>query len=211
MLTREFTCPSCGAPVPQKTPGARTLVCGFCGQTSHINAESLSAVGSQHLLIDYGSALGVGQQGRYDGRDFLVMGRLRLDYKDGFWDEWFLQFLDDGTSAWLQEDDGSFVMFSAAEPLDRFPDFDAIAVGTEMNIDTVGSSVFITSKGRAKVNGGEGELPFRIIPGDPADFVDGIVDGRIISVEVLPTETLRFIGFEVSLDDLALSAHPQAQ
>lgn len=209
MFTREFTCPSCGAPVSQKTPGARTLVCGYCGQTSHLNAESLEAVGSQHLLIDYGSALSIGQSGKYDGRDFMVLGRIRMDYPDGFWDEWYLQFMDDGSAAWLQEDDGSFVLFSAGEPMPDFRGYDAIPVGGPAALDEAGPLVFITSKSRAKVNGGEGELPFRIIPGDPADFVEGILDGQIISVEALPDEITKFVGFEVSLEDLNLSGQPQ--
>lgn len=210
MFNREFTCPSCGAPVPQKSPGARTLVCGFCGQTSHLNADTIEAVGSQHLLIDYGSVVSVGQQGKYQGRDFLVLGRLRVDYEDGFWDEWFLQFLDDGSEAWLQEDDGSFVLFSAGVPVEDFPGYEKVPVGVSYGIDATGPTVFITSKSRAKVNGGEGELPFRIVPGEPADFVEGLLDGQVISIEVLPEEVLRFVGYPVSLEELALVPQTQA-
>ncbi|MEL7339637.1 MAG: DUF4178 domain-containing protein, partial [Bacteroidota bacterium] len=186
MFQREFECPSCGAPIQQRTPGARTLVCSYCNQTSHLNADSLQAVGEKHLLVDYGSVFGIGQSGRYFGREFLILGRLRIDYKDGFWDEWYIQFLDDGESAWIQEDDGSFTLFQQEKTLTQAPALDRIQVGNWNTLNESWEPIFITSKSRAKVNGGEGELPFRIVPGEPADFVDGIWEGKIVSVELLP-------------------------
>ncbi|MEO0583701.1 MAG: DUF4178 domain-containing protein [Bacteroidota bacterium] len=189
----------------QKTPGAKVLGCTYCGQTSMINADSLQAVGDKHLLIDYGSALSIGQSGTFEGRDFLLLGRLRIDYKDGFWDEWFVQFLDDGEEAWIQEDDGSFMLFREMDNGSESPDFESIQVGQTVSLST-GHQLFVTSKARAQVNGGEGELPFIVKRGDPADFIEGIAVGRgeVISIEVLPGETHAFIGYPFKLHELSL-------
>lgn len=206
MLARTFECPSCGAPLTQRTPGAKVIGCTYCGQTSMINAESLLAVGEKQLLIDYGSAFAVGKSGQFDGRDFMVMGRMRMDYSDGFWDEWYIQFMDDGSEAWIQEDDGSFVMFKEDDELSHSASLEMTPVGQSI---TLGNNVemFVTSKEKATVNGGEGELPFLIKKGDPADFIEGIAVGRqeIISAEILPGETHVFIGYPFLLRDISLS------
>lgn len=194
MFVREFECPSCGAPIQQKTPGARTLVCSFCGQTSHLNADSLEMAGNKHMLIDYGSVLQVGQSGRLGEREFMVLGRLRIDYEDGFWDEWYVQFLDNGTEGWIQEDDGDFVFFQAIGKLAFTPELMQASVGSTVDVGAPLPPIFVTSKAEAKVNGGEGELPFQIIPGEPADFIEGIAEGRIISIEALPAETVAYSG-----------------
>lgn len=188
----------------QSSPGAKTLVCSHCGQTSHLNADSLQAVGDQHLLIDYGSAFAIGQTGRYFEREFMVLGRLRIDYEDGFWDEWYIQFLDNGEAGWIQEDDGSFVLFTEAKRLKRRLNLNGIKVGAHDNFEGQWEKVFVTSKSKAQINGGEGELPFRIIPGQTADFVDGIARGEVVSVELLEEDNVLFVGKPLSLQEVEL-------
>ncbi|MEM7658948.1 MAG: DUF4178 domain-containing protein [Bacteroidota bacterium] len=205
MFSREFECPSCGSPIKQSSPGARSLICSYCGQTSHLNADSLQAAGEKHLLIDYGSVLEIGKFGRFRDREFMILGRLRIDYEDGFWDEWYIQYLDDGGQAWIQEDDGSFTVFEEKKQLQRRLDLSQMSVGQVDNFLGEWEPVFLTSKSKAQVNGGEGELPFRIVPGEPADFVEGIANGEIVSVEVLPDETVLFVGEQVELEELGLT------
>ena len=202
MFSQEFECPSCGGPIKQKKPGSKSLFCPFCGQTSHLNANSLAAVGKKQLLIDYGSSLSIGQQLQLDQRDFLVLGRLRIDYRDGFWDEWYVSFLDDGSEAWIQEDDGSFVLFKEAKKVKQNINIDAIKVGTYHDLGSIWEPIFVTEKSRAKINGGEGELPFKIIPGEQADFIDGIWKGKIVSIELLASERVLFVGQSFQLQEL---------
>ena len=207
MFSREFECPSCGAPIKQNKPGSRTLLCTYCGQASHVNADSLEAVGEKQLLIDYGSMFQIGQTGKLGKHEFLVLGRMRLDYEDGFWDEWYIQFLDDGNGAWIQEDDGSFVFFTQEKEFVKAFSIDEIEVGSTHNFWGAWEPVFITSKAKSTVNGGEGELPFRIIPGEPAHFVEGYWDGKIVSVELHPQDHVLFVGTPIDLDDLLLDGH----
>ena len=81
-----------------------------------------------------------------------------------------------------------------------------VQVGTHNQLISNMKPVFVTSKSKASVNGGEGELPFKIVPGERADFVDGILDGRIISVELLDDETALFVGYELEFDELQVSS-----
>lgn len=204
MFEREFTCPSCGAPVKQKHPGSKTLICAHCGQTSHLNADTLKAAGEKHLLIDYGSVLTIGRTGKIGGREFLVLGKVRIDYEDGFWDEWYIQYLDNGNEGWIQEDDGSFTLFHETKEISDSLSLEDITVGEWNDLCGNWEPVFITSKSKATVNGGEGELPFRIIPGEPADFVDGVWNGKVVSVELLPDEKVIFTGQLFSLEEMSL-------
>lgn len=205
LFEQSFECPSCGGQIPRKTPASKSLVCPYCGQTSHIHADTLEAAGNKHLLIDYGSSLSIGQTFKLGEAEGLILGRLRLDYEDGFWDEWYAQMLHDGSEAWIQEDDGSFVLFYREKDLPHAPRLEEIAVGQVVDLGELWEPFFVTAKSKAKVNGGEGELPFRIVPGEPADFVDGIWDGRPISIELLPGEKVLFVGRPFSLDELQLT------
>ena len=134
MFHRTFECPSCGSQIGQKHPGSRTLVCSYCGQTSHLNADSLQSAGE----------------------------------------------------------------------LTRGLNLDAITVGNRVDLGLgKDKTVFITSKSRATVNGGEGELPFKIIPGEPAVFVEGIIKGMLISSEILPDEQVLYVGQPFKIEEFA--------
>ncbi len=180
---------------------SKMVVCSYCGQTSYINADSLTAVGAPILLADYGSILSVGKRGKIKGKSFEVLGRLRFDYEDGFWDEWLVTL--DGewdTESWLQEDDGKFTLFRKQNLAQRtaYTDFQ---VGTTTNLNN--QAVFVTEKNKAIINGGEGELPFQVRAGEQADFVDGIVIGKRLtfSLEYMPDEVMYTIGEPVTVQD----------
>jgi hypothetical protein len=201
LFVREFECPSCGGTIQRENPASRSISCPYCGQTSHINADSLDAVGAQHLLIDYGSMFSVGMTATVKGHRFRVLGKLRIEYGDGFWDEWYIELLDANKYGWIQEDDGGFVLFVGGDEVSAL-NYDGIKVGTSVALSDKYPNVFITSKSRAKVEGGEGELPFAIIPGDTADFIEGISEGKVVSVEILGDENNLFVGAPFKIDEV---------
>ncbi len=203
LFAREFECPSCGGRIKRENPASKSLSCPYCGQTSHLYDDKLSPKGQQHLLIDYGSMLHVGMTASLQGRRFRVLGRLRIAYEDGFWDEWYVHFLNDNAEGWIQEDDGSFVAFESVEEMEDI-NYHDVKVGSYFTFNPTYADVFITSKSRAQVEGGEGELPFRIVPGDTADFVEGIHQGKIVSMELLPSESHLYVGTPFQLEEVAL-------
>ncbi len=204
LFAREFECPSCGGRIKRENAASKSLGCPYCGQTSHVSGDSLSMAGTPNLLIDYGSMFSVGMVATLRGRRFRVSGKLRIAYEDGFWDEWYIQFLDNNQDAWIQEDDGGFILFEPATDYERLS-FHDIKVGGYYSFSNAYQQVFVTSKSRAKVEGGEGELPFAIIPGDIADFVEGVEDGKVISMEILPKETHISVGTPFKLDEVSLN------
>jgi len=176
------------------------VVCSYCGQTSYINAGTINPTGEKILLADYGSVLSVGKRGKLKGKSFQVLGRLRFNYGDGFWDEWLIWF--DGeeyTHYWLQEDEGEFVLFSKKPLSDAAPVFEQVKVGASIHCNRL--NIFITEKNKARINGGEGELPFQLTPGSQANYIDGIADGKPVSLEYMPSEVEFNLGESLSLSD----------
>lgn len=207
MESKTVNCPSCGAELPLKYRFSKMVGCPYCGQNIYLTNDGLKIVGDKVILSDYGSVLAVGRTGKVKGRNFHVLGRLRFDYEDGFWDEWLLM-LDDNWEKeyWLQEDEGDFVLFSKIVVKSSPPDFLAAQVGSV--IDLEGKKIFISEKNKAVVNGGEGELSFQIKPGEKADFVDGISygEGIPVSIEYMPDEVALNIGEVIELSDFQFTA-----
>ncbi|MFK8105500.1 MAG: DUF4178 domain-containing protein [Saprospiraceae bacterium] len=204
MFVREFECPSCGGRIEKRNVNSKSVACPYCGQASHIQADSLAAAGQAHLLVDYGSILSTGLRGQLGDQKFEVHGRMRIEYEDGFWDEWYIR-LEDGRDAWIQEDDGSFVLFLRQETEELPTDvFEKFKVGSIRRFSSEYPDVFVSSRARAKVLGADGELPFVIKPGDSADFVEGMFDGKLITLELLPEETILFVGQHYEVDDFIL-------
>jgi hypothetical protein len=187
----QINCPSCGAPLELSYRAAKVVVCNYCGQTSFINAGQLEAYGgAKVLLADYGSLFTLHQRGQIKKMSFETMGRLRFEYYEGFWDEW-LVLLNNNEEAWLQEDEGELTLFRKAQISGETPSFDSIKVGQTISLqlqlpgnNNVGKyPVFIIEKHKATIQGGEGELPFLIEPGEQADYADGICNGSPVSID----------------------------
>ncbi len=206
MSSKQLNCPSCGAPVELKYRFSKMAVCGYCGQSTHLTNENLEAKGDSTPLTDYGSKFSVGQEISLKGEKFEIVGRIRFTYPSGFWDEWFLiNDKNPETEYWLQEDEGDYILFGRADDSGiSFPDFTSTQVGsTQQYAD---EAVFVSEKNTAEIMGGEGELPFQVVKGEQANFIDGIVVGKgtPVSYEYLPKETLLYVGFEVQLDDISI-------
>ena len=195
MAFKEFNCPSCGAPVKLEYRFTETVICPYCRQASHWTGENFEAKGEKVILANYGSKFSVGLEASFWGTKngerkeyrFKVLGRVRFEYNDGFWDEWLLRVEGyEENEYWLQEDEGEFALFKKYDELPSISDYDALEVG--MYVDWEGYKMFISEKAKAQITGGEGELPFRIVPGEQCDFVDGILVGDAVSasIEYLP-------------------------
>lgn len=178
------------------------VICDYCGQTNFINADSLEAMGKQVKLVDYGSRLRIGANGSLNGNSFYVLGRMRFNYGDGYWDEWLLDIPNlPEEYYWLQEDEGEFLLFHEIENEEEEPaDFEDLEPGMVMEYGDF--DVFITEKRQATVNGGEGEIPFQVIPDEQVDFVDGIGKGFAISIEYLPDDEEVYYGEIIPFDAL---------
>jgi hypothetical protein len=196
------TCPSCGGNLVITAQTSKMVTCSYCGMISYLNAGNLAMIGQKSFLVDYGSMLKIGKKGKIKDMDFHVIGRLRIDYEDGFFDEWYLN-TSQGTK-WLSEDEGKFVLFYKSMELTDSSIFRLLQTKVGSTFPFNNSYLFITEKSHAKINGGEGELPFPIEPNQKADFVDAIANKELYSFEFLPQTVELHIGNYLDINDIKI-------
>jgi hypothetical protein len=178
------------------------------------DGDSLSRLGKMAEVFDDFSPLQLMAQGRHGEKTFTVIGRLQYRYEGGTWTEW-LCALDDGSSAWLSEDNGSFVWATPVKSSDKLPEARQWTVGRIARVG--GKSYAVASAMQAALVAAQGELPR--LPGLGQAFT--VVELRSTTGSVQEVLTLDYSsqppglsrGVPVSLDTLALAGlrDPQAQ
>jgi len=173
MSTVQRPCPNCGAPIDIDARWTRLAVCTTCRSAVTFDAEAAKVAGTLSVLPPSRTQLFSGAQGRIQGRDFQVLGRVRYGYDRGYWDEWHVLWLDDGSTGWLSEDEERIVIEELALDADTEvrPDTEA---GSQVSVLTsAGPQAFtVVERGTASVDGGEGQLPFQVVQGEQTPFVD---------------------------------------
>jgi hypothetical protein len=169
-MVRQITCPSCGAPLQIASAFTTAMVCSYCGASLAIHDSGVDLTGKIAKLAEYPSRLSVGVRGRVKGRAFRVLGRVRYQYADGFWDEWFVQF-DDQQVGWIEEDESDLTLIFKTRLTSPIPPFDQVRVGSWIPLGK--DRMFVSEKGQGQVLGAEGEVSQAPSPGQPIQYIDG--------------------------------------
>ncbi|MDV6333251.1 DUF4178 domain-containing protein [Asticcacaulis sp. 201] len=105
----EFTCPSCGAPVRFTSSVTVSAVCSYC-QTLVVRKDlDVEAIGKMATLPEDMTPFRIGTEA-YDGAVAIrLIGRVRMAWADGFWNEWFF-VREDGGKGWLAEAQGTYAL-----------------------------------------------------------------------------------------------------
>ncbi len=157
-------CPNCGAEVIFRSPALPARICDYCQSTVKRIADGVELAGKVAVLPFDVSPIQIGTTGQYDGRHFEVIGRIRLGWEAGAWNDWLCLFTDN-SHGWLSESDGQFAMV-IEQPLSSVRSElvqDIVAkqtaeIGARTQID---NQRYIVSEARwAKCIAAEGELPF---------------------------------------------------
>ncbi|MBI5816263.1 MAG: DUF4178 domain-containing protein [Nitrospinae bacterium] len=151
-------CPSCGAPIRFKSSVSVFAVCQHCKTMSVRRGMDLEALGKTASMPEDLSPLQIGSRGKYKGNRFELVGRIRVGWKDGAWNEWYMLF-EDGSGGWFGEAQGfytvSFIIHGAPPvPLvkDIAPGFEVeLADGRPFKVDDIKKAEYLAC---------EGELPF---------------------------------------------------
>ncbi|HEY9712120.1 MAG TPA: DUF4178 domain-containing protein, partial [Chroococcales cyanobacterium] len=72
---------------------------------------NLETIGKMADLQDDMSPLQLGTTGFFEGKKFELIGRLKVSYDDGFWNEWYALFPND-EEGWLAEAQGFYAICS---------------------------------------------------------------------------------------------------
>ena len=168
-MRRAVQCPSCGANHDLKNPGISAISCEYCKTLFYWDEQAVHDSGQKAILDEPSSALRVGEPCTLEGKDHMVLGRVRYSYGGGVWDEWFL----DGPSqeiVWLTEDEKEFAIERpvAADP--GAPRFQELSVGQTITLHN--KPFMVEELGKAACLGVEGQVPWVVIPNEVYPFAD---------------------------------------
>jgi hypothetical protein len=168
-MSRQLQCPNCGGEHTLVNPGITMLVCDYCKTVVYWGEQTALQTGRQSILPEADTRLFMHASGKLMGRGYEVAGHLRYDHGRGTWDEWYLQ-MDDGGVAWLSEDERKLSLEQFLRPDPSMPAPGQLQPGHPVTLDGVGYTV--REVGTATCAGGEGQLPFTVLPGEQYPYVD---------------------------------------
>jgi hypothetical protein len=198
---REVACPSCGGPVTFASSVSLLAVCGHCRATLLRRDLDVERLGTMALLLEDRSPVQIGAEGRWRGTGFAVVGRVQVRWEHGAWNEWYCLF-DDGRAGWLGEAGGEYTLTFEAQA-SSLPPWSALRPGLRLRLAGVEHEVVDVRK--ARVVGGEGELPFRVDSGQETAVADLRGDGGgFASLDYGDDPPRVYLGEVVALGDLAL-------
>lgn len=200
--TYRAACPGCGAPVEFRSATAAHAVCGWCKSIVVRDGDALARTGRMAELFDDHSPLQLLASGRIGTRAFTLVGRLQYRYSQGVWSEWHA-LLDDGTSAWLSEDNGAYVFSRPATLQREVPEATHLRPG--MTTAVGGQPFTVASNETVSLVSAQGELPRLPQPGTAFAMVDLRNErGEVLSIDYGSVPPEVSLGRAVSLDALAL-------
>ena len=146
------------------------VVCDHCSSVVYRSEDGALLAGRESILPQSDSRLFIDATGTISGKQYLVVGHLRYGSGNGagVWDEWYLQ-LQGGGELWVSEDERQL---RVQEPFDTPEEliFEKLFLGAQV---TIGPKTFtVRELGKASCLGGEGQLPYRVVPGESYPFAE---------------------------------------
>jgi len=192
-------CPSCGGPINFAIGTSAVVICDYCHSVVARTDRGLEDLGKVAALIDTGTVLRRDLPGNYRGVGFRLVGRTQMRHEaGGMWEEWYAAF-DDGRWGWLAEAAGKYYITFKAAP-GGLPTFEQIEVGGRLG------DLVVQEIGTAALISGEGEIPWRVEPGDTYDYADlSGPGGHFATIDYSEDTPLLFRGQETTLKDLGIA------
>ena len=196
-------CPSCGGRIEFAIGSSAVVICDYCRSVVARTDRGVEDLGKVAALVDTGSPLQRGLPGKYHGIGFRITGRTQMHHEaGGVWDEWYAAF-DDGRWGWLAEAQGKFYV-TFKMPARDLPSREQIEVGGRLD------GMVVSEIGTATVISGEGEIPWKVVPGSTYEYADmSGAQGHFGTIDYSEETPLLFKGKETTLGDLGISAAPQ--
>ncbi len=194
-----LNCLSCGAALKVQSPATIFVVCSYC-QSTLIRDQDWSVFGKMAELPREITPLQIGTRGVYKGESFELIGRQRLKWSDGYWNEWCALF-PKGRIGWLAEAQGFYMLSFPVEPSPLLRDLSEVKVGQTLDIPGHGSFQVDDIK-KAVCVASEGEMPFPAPARQEILSVDGGSEkGEFLSVEKLGSTVQVHVGRYLEFSD----------
>lgn len=165
----KLSCPACGAEVLFKSRASIFGVCSFCNSTLVRHDMNIESLGKMTEMPQDMSPLQIGTTGVFDNSRFEVVGRQRIGWESGAWNEWYLHF-DNGNDGWLADAQGFYmVSFQLFEQL-SLPELSKLKVSDVVTINK--KSFTVDDVREVTCVGSQGELPVKSVKGRKSTSVD---------------------------------------
>jgi uncharacterized protein (DUF983 family) len=204
MSVRVFDCPQCGAPVSFRSAIAVFAVCEHCRSMVVVRDAGVESIGEMAALPPDLSPFQVGTRGEWQGHGFEIVGRVRVEWKEGSWNEWCILY-DGAKTGWLAEAQGLLMISFAVEPPEKLPaaasDYSA---GAQVRIN--GADWTINDIKDVTCRASEGELPMHATPASRRTGID-LFGGSaaFASIELSDSGTDVYVGEYAAFDELKFS------
>ncbi len=207
MSVLQANCPSCAGPIEFKAGSTIVVVCPFCRSAIARNDRALEDLGKIADIVDSESPLKLGLKGTFKETRFELTGRAQLKHElGGNWDEWYATF-SNGWVGWLAEAQGRFYL-TFYQPLPdgvSLPSFAGLQLGQSLPEIPNETQLMVQEKGRATSVAADGEIPYRLIPGEQSEYADLAGKGNAFAtIDYGMSPPWVFVGSQVTLDDIGL-------
>jgi ribosomal protein S27AE len=204
MAARVLDCPQCGAPVTFRSSIAVFAVCESCRSMVVLRGAGAETIGVMAVLPSDLSPFQIGTRGEWKGRGFEIVGRLRVEWEQGSWNEWCILY-DAKMTGWLAEAQGLLMISFAATLTEKLP-AEASFYAPNLKLQFNGASWTVTDVKTVKYRAAEGELPFAAPPQESRVSVDLIGAGSgFASIELDGDDMELFTGEYVEFTELNLA------
>jgi hypothetical protein len=212
---RKYACPSCGADIVMRSSVSVSAVCEYCQSLVVRTDAELELMGKVASLPEDMSPFQLGTQGTFGGVAFQLIGRLRMGWADGYWNEWFFA-AEDGRKGWLAEAQGTFgVSYEVETPLHANTQrvltqmldakFDP-SVMDDRTVTLADKAFRMTDRKTAVCLGCEGELPLLATQGRQSVCLDFMGEpDEFASIDAHKNQHRLYVGRYVEWDDLKIS------
>jgi hypothetical protein len=154
--------------VPRHLQFAKLVTCPSCKVSLFLEDDAVKNAGTRAAIADGASIFSLGVPFTYRGLTYFPHGRIRFDYGQGFWDEWWVSS-DTGEQSWVSVDEGDIAIEQPLSMNDAAPSYASLNVGSHVTVGP--QKLLVTEKNSAECIGFEGELPEVIAIGETHHFV----------------------------------------
>ena len=201
---RVLDCPQCGAPVNFRSSTTVFAVCEHCRTMVVIRGKDVESLGVAADLMADLTPFQLGVRGEWKGQAFEIVGRVRIGWEQGSWNEWCIMTAGGSQLGWMAEAQG-FLMMSFEKILPEPVPADAGHYTQDATLELAGRQWSVDGVKRCVCLGAEGELPFAALPRTSRISVDlSDASGGFANIELSEKTPAFYSGEFVRFEELHL-------
>jgi len=174
-----MNCPSCWRPIPFEEKYLKVASCPYCNSVLEFGWSELTKIWEQWDFIDFPSIFKVWKEVEWEWNKVYVKWQLRYEYDWGFFDKFFV--IIEWKEYFIEEDDWTKTLLIDWEWKEA--DITLIDKWVWENINIWWKEVFVSETGIFKLVNIKWFVNNVLIPWKEYEYLDGIIDWKVIHIE----------------------------